>query len=94
MSSFSVGSYVRLARPFTLLAPAAGMVCWGLVAVGAAPATELTGSIWGRMALGALMAAFLNCASNAVNQIYDREIDAINKPKRPIPAGEICVRGA
>jgi len=92
--SFGLGAYVRLARPFTLLAPAAGMICWGLVAVGAAPATKLTGFLWGQMGLGALMAAFMNCASNAVNQIYDREIDAINKPKRPIPAGDIGVRGA
>ena len=39
------------------------------------------------MVLGALMAAVLNAASNAINQIYDLEIDRVNKPKRPLPAG-------
>ena len=29
------------------------------------------------------MAAVLNAASNALNQIYDLEIDRVNKPKRP-----------
>ena len=91
---FSLSAYARFARPFTLLAPAAGMVCWGLVAVGALPATPWAGWIWGQIGLGALMAAFMNCASNGVNQIYDLDIDAINKPRRPLPAGEIGLRGA
>ena len=30
------------------------------------------------------MAAVLNAASNALNQIYDLEIDRVNKPKRPL----------
>ena len=34
--------------------------------------------------LGALMAAVLNSASNAINQIYDLDIDRVNKPKRPL----------
>ena len=93
-AAFPLSAYARFARPFTLLAPAAGMVCWGLVAAGARPTTPLEGWIWGKIALGALMAAFLNCASNGVNQIYDREIDAINKPRRPLPAGEIGLGGA
>ena len=37
--------------------------------------------------IGALMAAVLNAASNALNQIYDLEIDRINKPKRPLTVG-------
>jgi 4-hydroxybenzoate polyprenyltransferase len=86
--------WIRLARPFTLLAPAAGMVCWGLVAVGASPRTPLEPWIAGRLALGALAAAFLNVASNAVNQVFDVEIDRINKPHRPLPAGEIGTKGA
>ena len=39
--------------------------------------------------IGALMAAVLNAASNALNQIYDFEIDAVNKPKRPLPSGRM-----
>lgn len=31
------------------------------------------------------MAAVLNAASNALNQIYDLEIDRVNKPRRRCP---------
>jgi len=40
------------------------------------------------------MAAVLNAASNALNQIYDLEIDRINKPKRPLPSGRLTLREA
>ena len=41
------------------------------------------------IALGSLMASLLNGASNALNQIYDLEIDKINKPHRYLPSGKI-----
>ena len=37
------------------------------------------------------MAAVLNVASNGLNQIYDFEIDRINKPKRPLPSGRLSM---
>ena len=40
------------------------------------------------------MAAVLNAASNAINQIYDLEIDRINKPKRPLPSGRLTIADA
>jgi 4-hydroxybenzoate polyprenyltransferase len=40
------------------------------------------------------MAAVLNAASNGLNQIYDRDIDAVNKPKRPLPSGRMTLREA
>jgi 4-hydroxybenzoate polyprenyltransferase len=40
---------------------------------------------------GTLMAAMLNAASNAINQIYDLAIDRVNKPKRPLPAGTMTM---
>ena len=40
------------------------------------------------------MAAVLNAASNAMNQIYDLEIDRINKPRRPLPSGRLSIREA
>lgn len=83
-------AYVELARPFTLLPPALGVVSGAVTAWGAggdrAPVTPalLLPVIW-----GALMAAVLNAASNALNQIYDLEIDRVNKPKRPLPSGTL-----
>lgn len=77
--------YARLARPFTLLPPMVGIFAGSVVAYGA------TGAPWSwRLVLGAaLAAALLNAASNVLNQICDREIDRVNKPWRPIPAGAI-----
>ena len=40
------------------------------------------------------MAAVLNAGNNALNQIYDLDIDRVNKPKRPIPTGRISIAGA
>ncbi len=44
--------------------------------------------------LGSLCASFLNAASNAINQIYDLEIDRINKPNRPLVTGELSIHQA
>ena len=40
------------------------------------------------------MAAVLNGASNALNQIYDLEIDRINKPHLPLAAGDLSPEAA
>jgi 4-hydroxybenzoate polyprenyltransferase len=40
------------------------------------------------------MAATLNAANNALNQIYDLEIDRINKPTRPLTSGRLTIREA
>lgn len=84
--------YLELSRPFTLLAPAVGFLSGGITAIGAAPAEPWS---WGLLApplIGALMAAVLNAASNALNQIYDVEIDRVNKPARPLPSGRLSIR--
>jgi 4-hydroxybenzoate polyprenyltransferase len=40
------------------------------------------------------MAALLNAGNNALNQIYDLEIDRVNKPKRPLTSGRLSVAQA
>ena len=88
-------TYVDFARPFTLLPPALGVVSGALTAWGAhgtRSAVTLATALPVRW--GALMAAVLNSASNAINQIYDLEIDRVNKPKRPLPAGRLAMREA
>lgn len=79
-----------LVRPFTLLAPAVGVVA------GAVVARAATGRPWspGRVALGVLAALLATAASNAWNQAFDADVDRINKPGRPIPAGLATPRGA
>lgn len=46
------------------------------------------------IAVGAIMAATLNAASNALNQITDLVNDRVNKPERPIPSGRLSIREA
>ena len=86
--------YWRLGRPFTMVAPALGMVSGAITALGAEGGLAFEWWMLRNMLLGALMAALLNTASNVLNQITDIEADRINKPDRPIPSGEVRVRDA
>ncbi len=79
--------YWELARPFTLVAPALGMFTGSVIALGATPPVPMTPWVAVNIALGTLMAAVLNAASNVLNQVTDIEADRINKPGRPIPEG-------
>ena len=82
-------TYLEFARPFTLFAPALGMASGGAAAIGASPREPFTWWLVVYPLAGALMAAVLNAASNGLNQIYDLEIDRVNKPGRPLPAGRM-----
>ena len=91
-------AYWRLSRPFTMLTPLIGMVAGGLAAAHdliGREAFQLSAIEAGwRVGLAAIAAAWLNSASNALNQICDIEIDRVAKPERPIPSGAITMRGA
>jgi 4-hydroxybenzoate polyprenyltransferase len=80
---------LELSRPFTLAAPALGFASGAVTAAGAAPAETLTRELLVYALIGVTMAAVLNAASNALNQIYDLEIDRINKARRPLPSGRL-----
>ena len=84
-------AYVDLARPFTLVAPALGFVSGALTSVGAAPREPWSATLLVAPLVGSAMAALLNAGNNALNQIYDLEIDRINKPKRPLPSGRLTI---
>jgi 4-hydroxybenzoate polyprenyltransferase len=87
-------TYLELGRPFTLIAPALGFVSGAVTAIGAEPREPWSAEVLTYPLIGAVMAAVLNSASNALNQIYDLEIDRINKPKRPLPSGRMTIRQA
>jgi 4-hydroxybenzoate polyprenyltransferase len=88
----------ELVRPFTLVAPALGMFSGAVTAYGARPRyahAHDSLSAWGiDVALGAVAAGVLNGASNVLNQVYDLQIDRINKPSRVIPSGRLSIRTA
>lgn len=87
-------TFLELGRPFTLIAPALGFFSGAVTAIGAEPREPWSPGLLVYPLVGALMAAVLNSASNALNQIYDLEIDRINKPKRPLPSGRLTLRQA
>jgi 4-hydroxybenzoate polyprenyltransferase len=84
-------TYVDLARPFTLVAPALGFMSGALTAIGAAPREPWSAGLLTAPLVGSAMAALLNAGNNALNQIYDLEIDRVNKPKRPLPSGRLTI---
>jgi len=90
--------YSQLARPFTLLPPLLGIVSGAICAFGSVHNPDrirlVTASVVLTVALGSLCASFLNAANNAINQIYDLEIDRVNKPSRPLVTGELSIREA
>jgi 4-hydroxybenzoate polyprenyltransferase len=83
--------WLELSRPFTLAAPALGVVSGAITAAGAEPADRWTSNLVTYTVVGALMAMILNAGSNALNQIYDLEIDRINKPQRPLTSGRMSI---
>jgi len=87
-------AFVDLARPFTLVAPALGFISGALTAVGAAPREPWSATLLIPPLIGSAMAALLNAGNNALNQIYDLEIDRVNKPKRPLTSGRLTIAQA
>lgn len=74
----------ELLKPITWFPPMWAFGC-GVVASG----QSLDGR-WGLVLAGVLLAGPLVCAtSQAVNDWFDRHVDAINEPQRPIPSGRI-----
>lgn len=91
MPRATLKDYLDLARPFTLLAPFIGLLCGGLIAIGWTRATGqfLPEEAWPKLLLLAIAGGLMNAGSNAINQIYDLDIDRINKPSRPLPSGRL-----
>lgn len=88
-----IRDYIELVRPFTLLAPFIGFVSGAIIASGAY-AIELFLKNLLIILCGGVSAVFLNSASNVINQIFDLEIDKINKGYRPIPSGRVSLKEA
>ena len=85
---------LEFSRPFTLVAPALGFASGAATAAGAAPREAWNTDLLLYPLIGLVMAAVLNAASNALNQIYDLDIDRVNKPGRPLPSGRLSLREA
>lgn len=79
-----LSAIVPLMKPVTWFPPMWAFAC-GVVSTG----ESITGN-WSILVRGILLAGPLMCAmSQTMNDYFDREVDAINEPDRPIPAGKI-----
>jgi chlorophyll synthase len=82
----SPSALLELLKPITWFAPIWAFGC-GIACAGGPSAGGLG---WGVVAIGAVLAGPLACGtSQAVNDWYDRHVDAINEPNRPIPSGRV-----
>ena len=80
----SASAVLELLKPITWFAPMWAFMC-GVVSSGA-PLSQR----WPVAVLGIVLAGPAVCAtSQAVNDWFDRHVDAINEPDRPIPSGRI-----
>jgi geranylgeranylglycerol-phosphate geranylgeranyltransferase len=80
-----LAALVRIVRPHNMLAAGLGVVAGHYVAAGTAPPAA---------AWAALVAALATGAGNVINDYYDFAIDRVNKPRRPLPSGQLSPRAA
>ncbi|KPV64091.1 MAG: Digeranylgeranylglyceryl phosphate synthase [Candidatus Bathyarchaeota archaeon BA2] len=78
--------FLRIIRPLNCL-----MMGFAVI-VGASLVSSLNFSI--NLLLGFITSFTLTGASMAINDYYDRQIDAINEPNRPIPSGAVSPKEA
>ena len=80
----ALGTVAELLKPITWFPPMWAFAC-GVVASG-----QDFGAQWPLLVLGLVLTGPLVCASSqAVNDWFDRHVDAINEPDRPIPSGRM-----
>ena len=80
----TIGTVAELFKPITWFPPMWAFAC-GVVASG----VSMDGK-WLLAVVGVALAGPFVCAtSQAVNDWYDRHVDAINEPMRPIPSGRM-----
>lgn len=76
---------VEVMHPITWFAPMWAFGC-GVISAGIVP----EGLHWLMIAAGVLLAGPLVCGtSQVVNDWFDRDVDALNEPDRPIPSGRL-----
>ena len=75
---------LELLKPVTWFPPMWAFMC-GVVSSGVPLADR-----WGLLIAGMMLAGPLVCGnSQAINDWFDRHVDAVNEPQRPIPSGRI-----
>lgn len=78
--------YIDITRPVNLLIGFLSIFMGGFV----------TGTVHplARLILACISGTLIMAGANVINDVFDLEIDRINKPGRPLPSGRITVRSA
>ncbi|MEI6767368.1 MAG: chlorophyll synthase ChlG [Betaproteobacteria bacterium] len=84
MSRPDLSTVAELLKPITWFPPMWAFSC-GVVSSGMSLADNGLLIVWGVLLAGPLVCA----SSQAVNDWFDRHVDAINEPHRPIPSGRM-----
>lgn len=80
----AASAVLELFKPITWFPPMWAFAC------GAVSASGALSEHWPAVLAGIVLAGPLVCAmSQAVNDWYDRDVDALNEPHRPIPSGRM-----
>jgi geranylgeranylglycerol-phosphate geranylgeranyltransferase len=82
----SLSGFAALARPLNLAIAFPAILLGGFV----------TGTVqpFSKLLLAALSGILVGAGGNAINDVYDLDIDRINKPGRPLPAGRVTPAAA
>jgi len=83
--------YIIFAKPFAFLGIFIIFICASIIAI---KTSENIDYSLIKILIGALSAGFLASASHTLNNIFDLEIDKINKPFRALPSKKISLKEA
>jgi geranylgeranylglycerol-phosphate geranylgeranyltransferase len=81
----AIGPLLEITRPVNSIVAGLAAVLGYLIATG----TVITGAL-----ILLPIVAFITAAGNVLNDYYDAEIDAVNRPDRPIPSGRVSRESA
>jgi geranylgeranylglycerol-phosphate geranylgeranyltransferase len=81
--SFNLPATVTISRPQNLLILVIAVVTGAFAAGSMQP--------YDKLVLACFSALFIMAGGNAVNDYFDVEIDRVNKPFRPLPAGRLTL---
>lgn len=84
-----LGGFVRLMRPLNCV-----MMGFAVLVGAVLASPQALGVSWLSLVFGFLTGFTLCAAAMAINDYYDRAIDAINEPARPIPSGAVSPKQA
>jgi len=88
-----VSGFIRLMRPVNCAMMGFAVFVGAFLALSASD-HQLFNAEWLGMLYGFVTGFMLTAASMVINDYYDRAIDAINEPARPIPSGTVSAREA